>query len=226
MLLPIAEVLTQEEVNQFRAHIDNAPWQDGKLSAGSQASFVKSNQQLDDSNEITQSLSNTLLHRLQTHPTFVSATLPFKFYPPKFNRYQNNGSYGLHVDSSIMTTPNQETIRTDISATLFLTDPDEYEGGELMIETQYGAQEVKLNAGDLIVYPSTSLHEVKPVTKGSRISAFLWVQSLVKNSQQREILFELDQSIQVLTMDRGADDTEVRRLSGVYHNSVRQWSEC
>lgn len=226
MLLPISEILSQEEVQQFRDHIDRAKWEDGKLSAGSQAISVKSNQQLDDRSELTQSLSNTLLQRLKTHPTFVSATLPFKIYPPKFNRYQNGGKYGLHVDGSIMTTPSQETLRTDISATLFLSAPDEYEGGELMIETQYGAQEVKLNAGDLIIYPSTSLHEVKSVTKGSRISAFLWVQSLVKNSQQREILFELDQSIQVLTMDRGAGDAEVRRLSGVYHNSVRQWSEC
>ncbi len=226
MLLPILDVLSKDEVQQFREHINLAPWEDGKLSAGSQAAAVKSNQQLDDKSELAQSLSDTLLHRLRTHPTFVSATLPFKIYPPKFNRYQKGGSYGLHIDSAIMTTPNQETIRTDISATLFLSEPDEYEGGELMIETQYGAQEVKLNAGDLIVYPSTSLHKVQSVTKGSRICAFLWVQSLVKNSQCREILFELDQSIQVLTMDRGSDDAEVSRLSGIYHNLVRQWSEC
>lgn len=226
MLLPIPEILNAEEVNQFRKRIDQATWQDGKLSAGSQATLVKSNQQLDDSNELTQNLSNNILQRLQTHPTFVSATLPYKLFPPRFNRYQNGGHYGLHVDSSIMTTASQETIRTDVSATLFLSNADEYEGGELMIETQYGAQEVKLNAGDLIVYPSTSLHEVKPVTKGNRICVILWVQSLVRSSQYLEILFELDQSIQTLTLERGVEDGEVRRLSGVYHNLLRQWSEC
>ncbi|MCL4107961.1 UNVERIFIED_CONTAM: hypothetical protein GTU68_016989 [Idotea baltica] len=226
MLLPIKAVLSQDEVKQFRDHINPASWEDGKLSAGNQATIVKSNQQLDDSNELTQSLSNNILQRLHTHPTFVSATLPFKLFPPKFNRYQNGGSYGLHVDSSIMTTPTQETLRTDVSATLFLSNPDEYEGGELMIETQYGAQEVKLNAGDLIIYPSTTLHEVKPVIKGRRICSILWVQSLIKDSHHREILFELDQSIQTLTIDRGADDAEVRRLSGIYHNLVRQWTEC
>ena len=226
MLLTIPEVLTKKEVEQFKQHLTNAPWQDGKLTAGGQAAQVKSNQQLDDNAPLTQQLSQTLLTRLQTHPTFISATLPNKIFPPKFNRYQNGGSYGLHVDNAIMSLASGQFLRTDVSATLFFSDPDEYEGGELAIETQYGAQAVKLNAGDMIVYPSTSLHQVNPVTKGSRVCAFFWLQSLVKDNQQREQIFELDQSIQVLTSERGTDDFEVRRLTGIYHNLVRAWSEC
>jgi len=226
MLLSIPEILSKDEVQQFKQHLLSAPWQDGKLSAGSQAIHVKANQQLDDNAELTRHLSQTLLTRLATHPTFISAVLPNKIFPPKFNQYQYGGHYGLHVDNAIMSLANGQSLRTDVSATLFFSEPDDYEGGELAIETQYGAQEVKLNAGDLIVYPSTSLHQVKPVTQGSRICAFLWVQSLVKDSQQREQLFELDQSIQVLTSERGADDYEVKRLSGIYHNLVRSWSNC
>jgi len=226
MLLTIPEVLSKDEVAQFRAHLDTAPWQDGKLTAGGQAKLVKANQQLDDNDELTKHLSQSLLSRLGAHPTFISASLPNKIFPPKFNQYQHGGNYGLHVDNSIMSLASGESLRTDVSATLFFSEPDEYEGGELTIETQYGAQAVKLNAGDLVIYPSTSLHQVKPVTQGSRISAFFWVQSLVKKSDQREQLFELDQSIQVLTMDRGADDFEVKRLTGIYHNLLRGWSHC
>ena len=226
MLLAIPEILSKEEVAQYREHLVTAPWQDGKLTAGAQAAQVKTNLQLDDNAELTRHLSQTLLSRLTSHPTFVSATLANKIFPPKFNLYQHGGHYGLHVDNAIMTLANGESMRTDVSATVFFSELEDYEGGELAIETQYGAQEVKLNAGDMIVYPSTSLHEVKPVTKGNRICAFLWTQSLIKDNQQREQLFELDQSIQVLTMERGSDDFEVRRLSGIYHNLVRSWSEC
>lgn len=226
MLLSIPNILSKDEVQQFRQHLLTAPWQDGKLSAGSQAIHVKKNQQLDDNAELTRHLSQTLLARLTTHPTFISATLPNKIFPPKFNQYQHGGCYGLHVDNAIMSLANNEPLRTDVSATLFFSEPEDYDGGELAIETQYGAQEVKLNAGDIIIYPSTSLHQVKPVTQGNRICAFLWVQSLVKDSQQREQLFELDQSIQVLASERGSDDYEVKRLSGIYHNLVRSWSIC
>lgn len=226
MLIAIPEVLSKQEVAQYRQHLTSAPWLDGRATAGSQAAQVKSNLQLDDKTELTQHLSQTLLSRLTSHPTFISAALPNKIFPPKFNLYQDGGKYGLHVDNAIMTLPNGESLRTDISSTIFFSEPNDYEGGELAIETQYGAQEVKLNAGDMIIYPSTSLHEVRPVTQGNRICAFLWVQSLVKDNQQREQLFELDQSIQVLTMERGNDDFEVKRLSGIYHNLVRLWSAC
>ena len=226
MLLPIPEILSKDEVQQFHQHLDAASWQDGTLTAGGQAALVKSNLQLDDNADLTQQLSQTLLKRLASHPAFISAALPNKIFPPKFNCYQKGGHYGLHVDNAIMALSDGQSLRTDVSATLFFSEPEDYEGGELMIETQYGAQSVKLPAGDLIVYPSTSLHEVKAVTKGRRISSFFWVQSLVKDSQQREQLFELDQSIQVLTMERGQDDNEVRRLTGIYHNLVRSWSSC
>jgi len=226
MLISIPGVLSKEEVRNYREHMDSAPWLDGRLTAGGQAKHVKTNQQLDDKEELTRHLSETLIGRLNGHPTFVSAALPNKIFPPKFNRYQDGGHYGLHIDNAIMSLANGQRMRTDVSATLFLSEPDEYDGGELTIETQFGAQQVKLEAGDLIVYPSTSLHEVKAVTRGSRVCSFFWVQSLVKDSAQREQLFELDQSIQVLTVDRGYDDAEVRRLTGIYHNLVRTWSDC
>jgi len=226
MLLTIPQVLSKDEVQQFREHLDQAPWLDGKLTAGGQAVHVKANQQLDDNAELTKHLSQTLLHRLSTHPTFISAALPNKIFPPKFNRYQNGGHYGLHVDNAIMSLADGQSLRTDVSATLFFDEPEDYQGGELAIETQYGAQEVKLSAGDLILYPSTSLHQVRAVTQGKRVCAFFWIQSLVNDSGQREQLFELDQSIQVLTMERGSDDFEVKRLTGIYHNLVRSWSQC
>jgi len=166
-----------------------------------------------------------ILSRLSECPEFISAALPKRIYPSKFNCYRNGGHYGLHVDSSIMTLPDGESLRTDISATLFLCDPDDYDGGELVVESQYGIQEVKLSAGDMILYPSTSLHEVRPVTRGERVCAFFWVQSMVRESQHRELLFDLDQSIQQLTKERGTDCPEVRRLTGIYHNLIRSWAD-
>ena len=171
-----------------------------------------------------QILGQVITQAVKQHPLFVSATLPHTVFPPRFNCYQDGGHYGLHIDGSVMTLPDGRLMRSDVSATLFLSDADEYEGGELSIETQFGAQEVKLNAGDIIVYPSSSLHEVKPVTQGKRIASFFWVQSMVADPTQREQLFELDQSIQILTAQRGRDDNEVRRLSGLYHNLLRGWA--
>lgn len=225
MLLPIENLLAKDSALQLRQHLENAEWLDGKRTAGALARNVKDNLQLDETSDLARSLSQAVMQAISQHPLFISATLPEKFYPPRFNCYQGGGSYGLHIDSSIMKRDDGETIRTDVSGTLFLSDADEYEGGELAIETPFGAQEVKLNAGDLILYPSTSLHEVRPVTKGKRFAAFFWIQSLVPDSTKREQLFELDQSIQVLTVDRGADDQEVRRLSGLYHNLMRMWSK-
>ena len=225
MLLPIENVLSKEEVQQFRSLLELTPWLDGKLTAGGQAMHVKANLQVDDSAESAVRLRNTILQQLSNHPLFISAALPGRIYPPKFNRYQNGGHYGLHVDNAIMPLADGRMLRTDVSCTLFLSEPEEYDGGELTIETCYGAQAVKLPAGDMILYPSTRLHEVKPVTRGSRICAFFWIESMVRDSQQRELLFELDQSIQALTVERGADDNEVRRLSGVYHNLIRTWGD-
>ncbi len=224
MLLPIHNVLDKQAVKQFRTALDKTTWQDGKLTAGNQAKQVKANQQIQDQSELAIELGNYILKILGEHPQFLSAALPKKIFPPKFNRYSNAEHYGLHVDNAIMHLPDNQIIRTDLSATLFLSEPEEYEGGELAIETNYGAQRVKLSAGDLILYPSTSLHQVLEVTKGARVCSFFWIESMVRDNQQREMLYDLDQSIQALTVERGADDSEVRNLTGIYHNLVRLWA--
>lgn len=225
MLITLPQVLTSDEVRQFRQHLDQADWQDGVNTAGSIARNVKQNQQLDDTQEPAISLGNHILRTLSRTPAFISAALPDRIYPPKFNRYAEQETYGAHIDGALMQIPGTNlTLRTDLSATLFLADPDEYEGGELSIETQYGTQTVKLAAGDMVLYPSTSLHSVSPVTRGARVAAFFWIQSMVRDNQQREMLFNLDNSIQKLTAELDATHTEVVKLSGLYHNLLRQWA--
>ncbi|MYM63637.1 Fe2+-dependent dioxygenase [Pseudomaricurvus sp. HS19] len=224
MLLPIENLLSKEEVKQMRLHLDQHGWLDGSDTAGGIARTVKFNQQADEQQPQIQQLQQFLLQKISRHPLSVSAALPEKIHPPKFNRYADGGSYGLHVDSAIMYLAGGESLRTDVSATIFLCEPDSYDGGELVIETQYGAQSVKLNAGDMIVYPSSSLHEVRPVTRGARVCSFFWIQSLVRSAQQREQLFDLDQVVQTLTVERGADDQQVRSLSALYHNLMRNWA--
>lgn len=225
MLLPIEHIIHPEDAKRLQHTIESEHWVDGKRTAGSLASHVKANLQLDEQSDIAQQLGQVISDAVLKHPLFISAALPKTLFPPRFNCYQNGGHYGLHVDNALMNLANGQVMRTDLSATLFLNDADEYAGGELSIETQYGTQDIKMNAGDLVLYPSTSLHQVMPVTTGKRLAAFFWVQSLVPNSTQREQLFELDQSIQILTQERGSDDHEVRRLSGLYHNLLRGWSE-
>ncbi|NIB38741.1 Fe2+-dependent dioxygenase [Pseudomaricurvus alkylphenolicus] len=222
MLIVIEKVFTQEEVNLFRQHLDVGQWQDGKLTAGSQAIQAKTNLQLDDHCQSVQALGHEILKRLGQNSKFITAALADKIYPPKFNKYQNGGQYGTHVDSAVMTIPgSNELIRTDLSATLFFSRPEEYEGGVLTIETDFGAQEVKLNAGDLVLYPSSSLHQVTPVTSGQRVSAFFWIQSMIRDHNLRAMLYDLDQTIQSLTAKLGADAPEVLKLSSVYHNLLR-----
>lgn len=225
MLITIEKVLSSDEVRQVREHLDQAEWQDGINTAGSIARNVKKNQQLDDTKEPAISLGNHILRALAQNPVFISAALPDKIYPPKFNRYSENETYGAHIDGSLMQLPgSSQTLRTDLSATLFLAEPDEYEGGELSIRTQYGEQTVKLAAGDMVLYPSTSLHYVSPVKSGARVASFFWIQSMVADIQQRELLYELDQSVQRLTQELGATHQDVVNLSGVYHNLIRQWA--
>ena len=226
MLIILENILTADEVKQFRQHLSKAEWQSGSATAGSVAQQVKRNQQLDDHSEIAISLGNHILKKLGHNPSFISAALPDKIYPPKFNRYADNETYGAHIDSALMQLPEMnQMLRTDLSATLFLCDPDEYDGGELSIETHYGIQNVKLPSGSLVLYPSTSLHQVTPVSRGERLASFFWIQSLVSNSQQRQTLHELDQSVQALTADLGETHAQVVRLSGIYHNLVRQWAQ-
>ncbi|MBA6418287.1 Fe2+-dependent dioxygenase [Pseudomonas sp. 5Ae-yellow] len=226
MIIVIPAVFSASEVSKIRSHLDAAEWQDGSTTAGSQAQQVKHNQQLALDNKIAQQLGDVIINTLSQQPTFVSAALPLRIFPPMFNRYRTGNTYGLHVDNAIRYVPGNPTpIRTDLSATLFLCDPQEYEGGELVIEDNFGSQRVKLNAGDLVLYPSTSLHTVTPVSDGARTCAVFWLQSMVRSNQQRETLFELDQSVQSLTAELGAGHDDVVRLSGVYHNLIRQWAD-
>lgn len=224
MLIPIESVLDKATAADWLAQLQAADWVDGRNTAGSLAVSVKENLQLDDAHPLSHKLRQEILVRLGRHPEFVSAALPHRVYPPRFNCYQSGGTYGLHIDGSIMHLPDNTPMRTDLSATLFLSEPDQYEGGELVIETEFGAQSVKLHAGDLVLYPATSLHQVMPVTKGMRIASFFWIESMVRDAQDREMLFDLDQSVQTLTQERGAKDEQVMSLNGLYHNLLRRWA--
>lgn len=224
MLITIPQVLTKEEVAHCRGLLDVADWQDGKSTAGAQSAEVKKNQQLDPTSEVAQKVGQFILQKLAQNPTFVSAALPNKILPPMFNRYASGETFGLHVDNAIRVNPlTQERLRTDLSMTLFFAEPEEYDGGELYIEDYYGTKEVKLPAGDMVLYPSTSLHEVRPVTRGARVSSFFWLQSMVRSDEHRRVLFDLDQTIQTLAMRSGTDDPEVVKLTGIYHNMIRIW---
>lgn len=225
MLIVIENVLDQDEVGEFRQRLATAGWIDGAQTAGSRSIAVKQNLQLDRNDDVAVELGNIILRKFGHHPLFVSASLAEKIWPPVFNLYQNGGHYGAHSDAALMRLPEANlTIRSDLSATLFLSDPDEYDGGELMIEEQFGAQAVKLAAGDLVLYPSSSLHQVAPVTRGQRICAITWMQSAVADDRARALLFDLDQSIQSLSVGRAKDDPDIDRLIHVYHNLLRRWA--
>lgn len=222
MLLTIENVLTDQDLRWFNTVLEKASWEDGTASAGALAKQVKNNHQIQDNTELAKQMRQLVLQRLNDSSRFVASVLPSVIFPPKFNRYGVGETYGTHVDSALMwNTDVGKRMRCDVSATLFLSDADQYEGGELEIETHYGVQSIKLNAGDLVVYPSSSLHRVNPVRKGTRYACFLWVQSLVQDPVVRENLFELDQSIQMLRQQGEAAAPVVLRLTGVYHNLLR-----
>ena len=225
MLTIIEKILDAQEVHDFRQRLATAEWRDGADSAGTRSVKVKQNLQLGRQNELAVALGHIILRKLGNDPLFVSASLAEKIWPPIFNLYQDGGHYGTHSDAALMRLPEANlTIRSDLSATLFLSEPDEYDGGELVIEEHYGAQPVKLAAGDMILYPSSSLHQVTPVTRGQRICAITWMQSAVADAAAREMLFDLDQSIQALSPDRPDDDADINRLVHVYHNMLRRWA--
>jgi PKHD-type hydroxylase len=224
MLLHIPDVLGHEQVAQMRAALDAADWTDGRETVGAQGAKVTRNKQLPDTSPLRRQLGEMVLAALVKNPLYHAATLPLRTLPPRFNRYEGGGEYGFHVDGAVMALSAQAQLRSDISCTLFLSEPDDYDGGELIVSDTYGEHEVKLPAGDLIVYPSSSLHRVTPVTRGARVASFFWVQSLVRDDSRRRLLFELDSSIQSLTRS-GADAAAVLQLTGVYHNLLRQWSE-
>ncbi|SDM31487.1 PKHD-type hydroxylase [Oryzisolibacter propanilivorax] len=226
MLISIDQVLTPDEVRAFRAELDTADWHDGGATAGTLAQSVKRNQQLEDGSPLAVRLGQHILRRLGSTPLFISAALPRTIYPPKFNRYAGGGTYGAHVDGAIMALPgSSQQMRTDLSATLFLAQPDEYDGGELEVEGPFGVQSVKLAAGDMVLYPSSSLHQVTPVTRGARVASFFWIESMVQDEGERTLLFDLDQSIQQLTPLVAADDARLVQLTGVYHNLLRRWAQ-
>ena len=225
MLIVIENLLTRDEVREFRERLARADWIDGAQTAGTRSVAVKQNCQLDRADADAIDLGNRILGKLGQHPQFISASLAEKIWPPVFNLYQDGGHYGTHVDAALMRLPEANlTIRSDLSATVFLADPDEYDGGELVIEGQFGGQAVKLSAGDMVLYPSSSLHQVTPVTRGQRICAILWLQSAVADTEARAMLHDLDQSIQALTVGRAKDDPDIDRLIHVYHNLLRRWA--
>lgn len=225
MLTVIEQVVTATELAEWRQALATAAWEDGRKTGGSLSASVKTNLQLAEQDPLAVQLGNIIINKLSKLPLFVSAALPEKIYPPKFNCYCDGGEYGAHVDSAVMVMPNQQSLRSDVSATLFISEPDSYAGGELEIETAFGAQAVKLNAGDLVLYPSSSLHRVTPVTEGRRYASFIWLQSMVPDEAARTILYDLDQSIQSVSLDKPATDPALLRLTGVYHNLLRRWAQ-
>ncbi|HXD37933.1 MAG TPA: Fe2+-dependent dioxygenase [Rhodanobacter sp.] len=225
MLLHIPGVLSAEQAAQMSAALAAADWADGRETVGAQGARVKRNQQLADASPLRRQLGQLVQAALARHPLYHAATLPLRILPPRFNRYAGGGQYGFHVDGAVMALPAGEAqLRSDISCTLFLNAPEDYDGGELIVSDTYGEHEVKLPAGDLIVYPSSSLHRVAPVTRGVRLASFFWVQSLIRDDGRRRLLFELDASIQALTRGN-ADAAALLQLTGVYHNLLRQWAE-
>ncbi|WP_137818199.1 Fe2+-dependent dioxygenase [Pseudomonas sp. 2FG] len=226
MMVHIPKVLTPEQVADCRRLLQQAQWIDGKATAGFQSALAKDNLQLPEDSPEGRQMGELILQALSRNPLFVSAALPSKVFPPLFNCYQGGQSFGLHVDNAVREVrATGEKIRTDLSATLFFTSPDEYDGGELLVEDTYGAHSVKLAAGDLILYPSTSLHRVNPVTRGARVCSFFWLQSMVRDDGQRTLLFDLDSSIQQLNRELGAGHASSVQLTGVYHNLLRRWAD-
>ena len=224
MLLHIPNVLDRDQIAGMRRKLEAADWTDGRETVGALGAQVKRNLQLPDASPLKRELGETLLVALAKNPRFFSAALPLKYLPPRFNRYTGGGSYGFHVDGALMNLAQGEQLRSDVSCTVFLSDPHEYDGGELVVADTYGEHEVKLPAGDAIVYPSSSLHRVAPVTRGARVASFFWVQSMVRDDANRRMLFELDASIERLRAS-GADAEAVLQLTGLYHNLLRRWAE-
>ncbi len=225
MLLHINDLLTPEEVHRARAILAVAPWQDGRATSGEQAALAKNNEQLPEGCEEARLLQELVLRGLERHEVFFSASLPRQVSPPLFNRYGGAANtFGNHVDSAVRFLRNGAgRVRTDISCTLFLAEPDEYDGGELVVEDTYGDKRVKLPAGDLVLYPGTSVHRVEPVTRGHRLACFFWIQSMVRSDEQRRLLFEMDMHLRRLRSGAGDADPAVVGLTGTYHNLLRMW---
>ncbi|MFG5775548.1 Fe2+-dependent dioxygenase [Comamonas sp. J-3] len=227
MLLHIHQLLSADEVRQARQQLVGAPWQAGQRSAGPQAAQVKRNAQLPEASPVAQTLRQLVLQGLERSPQFFSAALPKTISPPMFNRYAGDANtYGNHVDSAVRFLPDGKgRVRTDVSCTVFLSAPDEYEGGELVVEDTFGTQRVKLNAGDAVLYPGTSIHRVEPVTRGERLASFFWIQSMVRSDEQRRLLYDMDQHLMRLRSQVGETDPAIVGLTGTYHNLLRLWAD-
>ncbi len=225
MLITIADVLGPQQLAHCRRVLQEADWTDGRVSAGHQGRQVKDNEQLPEQSAAARELGELVLAALERNRLFISAVLPALVYPPLFNRYQGGQQFGAHIDNALRLLPGTgRKLRTDVSCTLFLSEPDDYEGGELLVEDTYGTHSVKLPAGHMIVYPSTSLHRVEPVTRGARVASFFWAQSMIRDDGQRALLFDMDSALQHLTRT-GADADALVRLTGNYHNLLRMWAE-
>src|SRR5579871_5887983 len=228
MLVCIPNVLSKNEVADFRRLMDESAWEDGRSTAGAQSALVKSNEQLPPDSEIARQLGNRIVSALTSNPRFISAAIPLQIFPPLFNRYRaaDGHHFGIHVDNAVR--GDRLTglrIRTDLSVTLFLSEPDEYDGAELIVEDHFGSHEVKLPAGHLVLYPAPSLHMVTPITRGTRVASFFWLQSMIRDDRARSMIFDLDTAIQNLVERLGRDDPETVKLTGIYHNLIRYWAE-
>jgi PKHD-type hydroxylase len=226
MMLQIPGVLTRDEVTRMRALIDDATWVDGAVTAGFQSALAKRNRQLPEDSPAAREAAATILAALERNPLFIASALPARIFPPLFNRYGVGETFGDHVDNAIRQSRDGAVrIRTDLSATLFLADPGDYDGGELTVDDTYGVHQVKLEAGDLILYPASSLHRVEAVTRGERVASFFWIQSLVRDDARRALLFDMDMAIQRAAATLGQADASIVALTGTYHNLLRQWAE-
>jgi len=226
MLLHIAQVLGSEEAAAHRAALEAVDWVDGRVTAGYQSAKTKHNLQLPEDHPLARELSDKIVAALEKNPLFMGAALPLRVFPPLFNRYEGGQAFGTHVDNAIRQVPGTgHRIRTDLSATLFLAAPEEYDGGELVVEDTYGVHSVKLPAGHLVMYPATSLHHVRPVTRGARIASFFWIQSMVRDDAERTLLFDLDTAIQSVNREAPTSQSAVQ-LTGIYHNLMRRWAEA
>jgi PKHD-type hydroxylase len=228
MLTCVSNVLSKAEVVEFRRVMDASIWEDGRSTAGAQSSLVKRNEQLPPDSDVARKLGHRIISALTANPRFLSAAVPQHIFPPLFNRYTaaDGHRFGIHVDNAVR--GDRLTglrIRTDLSVTLFLSEPEEYDGGELVIEDFYGSREIKLPAGDLVLYPASSLHMVTPVTRGARVASFFWLQSMIRDTHARSMIFDLDTAIQALSERLGRDDPESVKLTGIYHNLIRYWAE-
>ena len=226
MLTVVPGLLSADEVARVRAIAEAGPWADGNATSGAQSALAKRNEQLPEDSAAAREAGAIVLDALGRSALFVAAALPLKVFPPLFNRYAGGQAFGTHVDNAVRIRRGSDfRLRSDLSATLFLAEPDDYDGGELVVEGQFGESRVKLPAGDLVVYPASSLHRVEPVTRGARVASFFWIQSMVRDDGARQVLFELDQGVQAVAGAMGQADPAAIRLTGVYHNLLRRWAE-